>query len=154
MRGKLLRWAYRLYNLPGLVTKPVVFGVRILLVQDETVLLVRHTYQDHWFFPGGAVKPYETMMEAAVREAGEEAGAVPLAEPRLLGLYSWFHPVKSDHIAVFICDRYRLGQATDRWEIAERAVFPLNALPSKLWPGSERRIAEFREGRTPYVRIW
>ena len=39
------------------VTKPRMIGVRALLLdRDDRVALVRRTYLDHWYLPGGGVK--------------------------------------------------------------------------------------------------
>ena len=38
------------------VTKPRTIGVRaVLLDQDDRIALVRHTYTDAWYLPGGGV---------------------------------------------------------------------------------------------------
>ena len=61
--------AYRIYRLHWRVTRPLVLGVRLILIQDGQVLLVKHTYQPFWYFPGGLVQRGETLAQAAMREA-------------------------------------------------------------------------------------
>lgn len=39
---------YRASKLWWRLTRPITVGVRIFLVQDNRVLLVRHTYQNAW----------------------------------------------------------------------------------------------------------
>jgi 8-oxo-dGTP pyrophosphatase MutT (NUDIX family) len=150
----LLRIAYWLYRLQTYITRPVTLGVRVLLIQDERIVLVRHTYQDGWFFPGGALNRGETPRAAARREAREEAGAEILDEPQLLGLYSSTYAGKSDHVAVYVSRNFRIGTPTDRWEIAQCKLFPLDALPADLIPGSEQRIREALSGDGPFSRKW
>ncbi len=71
-------------------------------------------------------------MEAAAREAREEVGAELLEPPQLVGIFSYFGGGKSDHVAVYVCQKFRIGEATDRWEIAERKLFALDRLPPQL----------------------
>lgn len=150
----LFRLAYRLYALQWRITRPLIIGVRLILVQDGHVLLVKHTYQRHWYFPGGAVKRGETLVAAAQREAYEEAGVVLAAEPQLLGLYTSFLEGKSDHIAVFYATAYTQQPAPDRWEIAACRTFPLTALPPDLSPACARRLADYERQAGPYVGEW
>jgi len=57
----LVKMAYRLAQLYWFTVRPVTLGVRVLMVSDEKVLLVRHSYQQAWFLPGGGVKRGETV---------------------------------------------------------------------------------------------
>jgi 8-oxo-dGTP pyrophosphatase MutT (NUDIX family) len=54
-------WFFRFLNLARTVfwwiTRPVIVGVRVILARDGQILLVRHTYEDLWFMPGGGVVP-------------------------------------------------------------------------------------------------
>jgi len=149
-----VRLAYRLYRLHWRITRPFIIGVRIILVQEGKVLLVRHTYQHHWYFPGGAVKKGETLLTAAGREAAEEAGVTWRETPRLQGMYTSFYESKNDHIAVFVCENFVVGHATDRWEIDACHFFPLDALPADISPACARRLEEYRRGPGPYVGEW
>lgn len=150
----LLPWIYRLYRLSWRITRPLFVGVRIILVQDGQVLLVQHSYEHHWYFPGGAVKRGEILVDAAMREAQEESGVICLETPRLLGMYMNMYEGKNDHIAVFVCEQFQVGQATDRWEIAACQFFPLTALPADLALGCARRLQDYQNGPGPYVGKW
>ena len=47
------------------IGKPRTIGVRALLLdRDGRVALVRHTYADHWYLPGGGVKKGESIAAA------------------------------------------------------------------------------------------
>lgn len=129
MKFKLLSLAYLLYEWVTSFTHPIRLGVRLILLQDDQVLLVRHTYMSGWFFPGGGLKRFETPVQAATREAVEEAGAELLEQPKLVEITTHFSRHKSDHVAIYICRNFRLREATDRWEIAERKFFAVNKLP-------------------------
>lgn len=114
------------------VAQPVKLGVRIALVQDSNVLLVRHTYMWGWHFPGGSMNRFETPLEAAAREANEEVGVELLEPPTLVDFVTSYYGGRSDHVAVYLCRNFRVKPATDRWEIAECKFFALDALPPQL----------------------
>ncbi|MBI3976328.1 MAG: NUDIX hydrolase [Armatimonadetes bacterium] len=60
-------------------------NVRVILAQEERVLLVSDDRQEFWVLPGGLVGPGETLEAAAVREVEEETGLRARAQ-RLLYL--------------------------------------------------------------------
>lgn len=124
------------------LTKPLTLGVRLILAHEDAVVLVKHTYQRHWYLPGGGVQKGETLEEAAQREAAEELGA-ELTNLRLFGVYTNFYENKNDHVVVFSCDTFSYSGQSDH-EIAEINMFKMNALPDDLSPGSRRRIQEYQ----------
>jgi ADP-ribose pyrophosphatase YjhB (NUDIX family) len=138
---RLLYLAYRVFCF---IFRPVRTGVRVMMIQDGRVLLVRQSYVSGWFMPGGGVKRGETLDQAARREAREETGA-ELETLQLMGGYTNLTEWKTDHNIVFICTDYRITGKPDR-EIAEARDFPLDELPEGLWPGHRRRLEEFRSG--------
>ena len=149
---KLIFKASRLY---WRITRPLTLGVRLILLKEQSVLLVRHTYQtSHWFLVGGGVKRNENLTEAARREAREEVGA-NLGELALLGIYTNYFDYKSDHVVVFVCDDFMLSGSTDR-EIEKAEFFPLGNLPENLASGHRRRIQEYlkNNGNSPIVSMW
>jgi 8-oxo-dGTP pyrophosphatase MutT (NUDIX family) len=128
-------------------------GVRVMMIQDGKVLLIRQTYMPGWFMPGGGLKRGETLEQAARREAKEETGA-ELGEIRLLGAYTSFRDWKTDHNLVFVCEDYTIKGKPDG-EIAEVRYFALNELPEGLWPGHIRRVQEYLSGKTtPQFGEW
>lgn len=154
VRRGLLKFAYWGYGLRWRLLHPVTLGVRIMLIQDDTVLMIRHSYQDEWFFPGGGVKKGETLQEAAMREAHEEVGAVLLDQPWLQGIYANFRDGKNDHVALFVSDDYRLEKATDRWEIDEVRRVSLAKLAASATPTLRRRVEEYRSGARGLAEVW
>ena len=138
---RLLYLGYRLYCF---IFRPRTLGVRIMLIQNKQVLLVRQTYIPGWFMPGGGVKPGETLEQAARREVREEIGR-EMANLCLLGAYTHFGEDKSDHNALFLCTDFTFSGKQDR-EIAETRFFQLDALPEGLLPGHRRRLEEYRTG--------
>ncbi len=134
------------------LTRPHSAGVRVLLVQGERTLLVKHTYRPDWHMPGGGVDRGETLEQAARREAHEEVGAT-LGQVELLGVYTNFWNRRTDHVAVFVCRDFSVSEEHD-WEIDEVRWFPLDDLPEDLSPGTARRLAEYRAGERPGFGRW
>jgi ADP-ribose pyrophosphatase YjhB (NUDIX family) len=134
------------------LTRPVTLGVRLLPIQGDTVLLVRHSYQDAWFLPGGGVKRNETLEQAIRREAVEECGA-QLEHLELLGAFTHFYEYKNDHIILFLSQKFLLAGEPDH-EIERVGFFPLDLLPEDISPGSRRRIEGYQRGDLPAYGIW
>jgi len=149
----LARLLHNIERLRWYVTKPITIGVRLILVKDQTVLLVKHTYQRHWYLPGGGVRKSETLEEAARREAAEEFGG-KLGRLCLFGVYTNLYEHKSDHVVVFSCDDFTLTGEKD-YQIECCSFFRLDDLPSGVSPGSTRRIREYAsENDLPLVGVW
>ncbi|MBN1304825.1 MAG: NUDIX domain-containing protein [Anaerolineales bacterium] len=138
----LYKKAYPIFAFCLSISTPITIGVRLLLVKDRQVLLVKHVYQDGWYLVGGGAKRNETLEQTARREAYEEAGA-KLGEIRLFGIFSHFPEGRTDHIIVFVCEEFTFSGQSDA-EIDELRLFPLDQLPADILPGNSRRIAEYR----------
>ena len=95
----LLYFGFRIYCF---FFRPIRMGVRVMMIQDGKVWLVRQTYMPGWFMPGGGLKRGETLEQAARRETYEETGA-QLKKVTLLGAYTSFVDWKTDHGIVFLC---------------------------------------------------
>lgn len=146
--GKAARTVWR-------ITKPRTVGVRaILLDRDGRIALVRHTYMDHWYLPGGGVKKGESIDAALFREMAEEVGVTDARIERVLGVYHSRREGKDDHIVIFVAhagpDASAELRRTDLAEIAEAGWFAPEELPASLSPATARRITEYRQGVTGY----
>lgn len=129
-------------------SRPLTAGVRAI-VRDERghVLLVRHSYVDGWYLPGGGVERSETMLTALTRELDEEAGVLLRARPKLFGLYANFREFKSDHVALFLVEPGTYDHVPrTSFEIAEMGFYAPDALPEDTTPGTRARIRELTEG--------
>jgi len=135
-----------------LLLKPVSTGVRLLMVRDGQVLLVKHVYEPHWYLPGGAVEHQETLENAVRREALEETGAT-LHSLQLFGAYTNYERGKSDHVIVFLTHDFDLTCEGDD-EIEFCQFFPIDALPRGISPGSANRIREYLAGELGAYGDW
>ena len=136
------------------VRRPLLVGVRALVVRDDLVLLIRHrSGRQPWSLPGGGVKRNERLADAACREALEESG-MPVEIQHLLGIYDRFGGGVSNYIGVFVCTTVAEPAPPRSLEIAEARFFPLGALPNGTDDGSRRRVAEYLRAERGLARSW
>lgn len=138
MRIKL---AYSILQVYWFLVRPVTLGVRILLLKDGKFVLVKHSYQDAWYLPGGGVKRGETIEQAIHREANEECGA-RINQMRFLGVYDNLREYKNDHVVLFISEDFTIKKEGDD-EIEQVSEFDYQQLPENISPGSQRKIEAY-----------
>lgn len=132
---------------------PITLGVRLMLIKNDEIVLVRHTYREGWYLPGGGLKRKETFQDGARREAQEEAGA-GLGELQFWGIYSNLIGDTSDHEAVMLCASFELNGKSDH-EIAECRAFPLDKLPQGTVQGVRKCVQQYLDGNhQPNIETW
>ena len=136
MYFKILYFFYKIYCF---IFRPIRMGVRVIMVEEDKVWLVHHTYLSGWFMPGGGVKKWESLDQAARREAREETGA-DLGEMTFIGVFTSYVQWKTDHTAVFVCQDFKFVGKSDA-EIEELRQFGLNDLPGETY-GLHRLLLE------------
>lgn len=121
----------------------------IVLNTDAKVLLVKHTYQPHWYIPGGGVNKGETVKDALIRELKEEVGlTVNEDEPVLFGIYYHTYMNVPDYPVIYVVKNYS-ESAVDSGEIENIGWFSYEALPEMISPGTKRRLDEYFGKSTP-----
>lgn len=128
-----------------------------LIVENDDILLIQY-YTDstgvHYNLPGGGVDPGESVLEAVVREASEEAGVTVEVGP--LALVYEYEPLRNNvkfglkhHVHfIFACTRHpstEPGMPTipDAYQTGVRWV-PLDRLHSvELWPKITSHILDY-----------
>lgn len=118
-------------------------GVRIIVVRNNKIVLVRHWYAPGvWTLPGGGVEPYESVEAAAIREVREETGYTIKRIDGELGTYEGIN--SHDIVRVVIASDYEGGLKVvpDR-EIMKRGIFDLDKLPETTSPANRRRIEAY-----------
>ena len=148
----LIKYLYQASRILWLFIKPITVGVRLLMVKDGQVVLVKHVYEPFWYLPGGMVESGETLETAVQREAQEEVGAT-LHDLQLFGVYTNFLRGKSDHVVVFISQVFELTCEGDD-EIEYCRLYPLDMLPDQTSTGTANRIQEYLDGKIGIYGDW
>ena len=126
----LLNCAYPLLQVYWFLCRPSTTGVRCLLIKDEHILLIRHSYgSQNWTVPGGGVKAGESPVESAKREMFEEVG-ITLSHFLELGNIYFTHEYKKDTVWVFAASPTDYSFTIDETEIVQAQWFLLSELPS------------------------
>ena len=150
--NKILR---KLFHLYFLLKRPMTLGVRVLVENEKgEVLLVRHTYVEGWYLPGGGVETGDTMAQTVAKELREEVGFEILGEPKLLGIYKNSSASKRDHVAIYRAEDWReIEVFKPNREIAEIGFFAVDNLPESITAGNLKRIREIYHGE-PVSQYW
>lgn len=127
-------------------------GVRILLIRDNQVLLVKHTYRNGWYTIGGGVERKEPPRFAIERELKEEVGVSLLTPPKLFAVYHSRREKHDDYIVFYIGQNF-VQEAVQSPEIADSQWFPLEHLPEDATPATHRRVDEYL-GRRKITDSW
>ncbi|MEP0520000.1 MAG: NUDIX domain-containing protein [Hyphomicrobiales bacterium] len=126
-------------------SRGMTMGVRAMVCDEaDRVLLVKHTYVNGWYFPGGAIDPGEHAFDAVERELIEEAGIGLTGLPRMVSVFQNINTAARDHVVFFECPNWRQLHEPNvpNREIAEIGFFALEALPDDISPGTLRRLTE------------
>ena len=148
----LPKFIYRLNSAYWRIIKPTTVGVRIMLIRQNSILLVKHTYHDSWYLPGGGVKKGETFEQAIRREASEELDC-DLKCIKLFGVYNNFKEHKNDNIIIFYSNDFSVN-GKKSFEIEKYGYFPLDDLPDKISKGTYKRINEYLSGHISNFGLW
>ena len=138
------RFLYLGFKIYCFLFRPIRMGVRVVMIEDGKAWLVRHTYLPGWYLPGGGLKKWESLDQAARREAREETGA-ELGEITLLGIFTSYAQWKTDHTSVFLCKDFKFIGGSDA-EIAEIRSFPINELPESMYIVHRNLLKKYFEG--------
>lgn len=127
-------------------------GARILLINNNKILLVKHTYQSGWYTIGGGINRGETPIAAVQRELKEETGITLKSVPTLFSVYYSNFQKHDDYIVLYVGNEHI---QEDCWsvEILEKKWFDLDKLPPDVTPATKRRIDEYL-GKTTICDRW
>ena len=129
-------------------------GCGILIVNDkDQVLLQKRSDTGDWCIPGGALEPFETYEEAAIREIQEEVG-VTVTNLRLFGIYSGeerrIHYPNDDIVyslsVIFTSNEYDGIISDQDSEVLEHRFFGRAEIPEELFPADSRAIRDWKKG--------
>ncbi|MCS3648574.1 NUDIX domain-containing protein [Salinibacter ruber] len=145
---------YRVIRAYWWIRKPIVLGVRVLIFDKDRVLLVRHSYREGWFLPGGTPESGESLTATARREAKEETGLV-IQDLSLFGMYSELGSPASDHVAVFVASvpTNSVSDANFSAEIKEVRWVSSDKKPVSMIDQTEQIIRDWKDGLMGQYRV-
>jgi ADP-ribose pyrophosphatase YjhB (NUDIX family) len=148
LRHRLLQRGYLAFSR---ISRGMTLGVRAVLLDGGTVVLVRHSYLPGWYLPGGGVEPGETLGGALRREIREEAGAMLTGPAQLFAIYRNGEADRRDHVALYVCRDWTPvpGGWRRSAEIVALERFPCEALPAEATRATRARLAEVLGGMPP-----
>lgn len=128
-------------------SRGLTLGTRVAAIDGDRVFLVRHTYANGWYFPGGGVERGETARQAVERELMEEAGIRLDGEPRIHGVFLNEKIFPGDHVVAYVAERWSQVEVPyPSREIAEAGLFHRDELPEGTTAGTRRRLQEIFAG--------
>lgn len=145
-----------LAKIPRKIFHPTTIGIRAIILNEkkDAVLLVRLSYAEGWYLPGGKLKKQETITNGLKRELLEEINfRIDDSKLELFGIYNNFYEGKSDTIIVFVCSG-DMDEEKRNFEIEKQHYFRFDELPKSISPGSKRRIEEFLNNTKNIVGNW
>ncbi len=146
--SKFLR---KLFHTFFLFTRPMTLGVRVIVENDKReVLLVKHTYVEGWYLPGGGVETGETLAQTTTKELQEETGIEVLELPELISIHKNNSASKRDHVVLFKVMKWHQAEAfTPNKEIKEIGFFAIDDLPADITKGNLNRLQEVYFNQVP-----
>ncbi len=124
------------------VFQPNTYGVKAAVFNRfGDVLLVKLSYHDGWYLPGGGISRQEDAQAALMRELGEEVGIRNFTNIQEFGNYLNAKEGKKDHIVLFKMETDELPRPS-MGEVVEAKFFSNDSLPADTSPATRRRLEE------------
>ncbi len=149
---KVSRLRTRLFQGWFRLKRPMTLGVRGLVADSRGhIVLVRHTYTEGWYLPGGGVEKDETAHCALRRELAEEAGVALTRPAKLRGIFSNHHNFPNDHVLLYTVDMsgWKACDTDCAGEIEDICWVDPACPPDGTTPATRRRLDEWLAGAPP-----
>jgi 8-oxo-dGTP pyrophosphatase MutT (NUDIX family) len=130
-------------------------GVRVILMRDGRVVLIRHWFSPGiWTLPGGGIHKNETPNEAGKREIREEIGYTIRTFGGAVGVYQGRMGRKDSVIVLYTDDFEGSMRFVPNMEVMDRGLFEVEHLPLDISPANRRRIQAYAAGVRNEHGVW
>ena len=150
--GPLPRLAFRGHNAVLRLIRPVTLGVRMMILDWRPCLPGPPWLSSRLVSCRAAGSPAtRRWSRRRCAEAREEAAIEVLGGARFVGIYANLTREKSDHVALFLAERWRSPSwaGSGRRRSRNAAFFGIDALPEDTSDATRRRLAEVIDGHPP-----
>jgi 8-oxo-dGTP pyrophosphatase MutT (NUDIX family) len=134
------------------ISKPNTRGTKVVIVNEDKILLIKNTYGYGWTLPGGGIKTSEEPEQAAIREVFEEVG-ITIAEIIEVDIFTTNHQHKKDTIYAYCTKVQSQEYSLDTFEIETACWFKLNNLP-KVGPITKKIITAYESKNILFSEIF
>jgi len=124
------------------ITRPKTAGVKVVIIHENKILLIKTTYGYKYSLPGGGIKRNETPEAAIKRETREEVGIL-LNEVIELPSFVTHEEYKEDTVHSFYSEVKTRDCKLDLFEIDKAEWYPIDNLP-KTGPVTAKIINLFK----------
>jgi 8-oxo-dGTP pyrophosphatase MutT (NUDIX family) len=145
-----IKWYWKRFNIKT-------YGVRVLVTHKDSLILVRHWYNNLWVMPGGGIKKYETPEQAAIREIREEVGLNLNQLDYKLGTYSNTKEGKNDTVYCFVAELDSQIDIKKKFniEVSDILWCDFDKLPEGTSKATRERIKEYQNKEIlEDIRVW
>lgn len=150
----LLMAAQAVRTLYWAITSPTTRGGRaICLTPDDRIVLVRHSYTQGWFLPGGTIEAAEDSQTGMLRELSEEIGLVGHGTTQALFTVEQRPNFKRDQQTVFVV-RDAVLKPRLSLEIEAIGVFDPARPPADLHPSTRYKLDRWHSLEVGDNRNW
>jgi|GEM_PF-1439559 8-oxo-dGTP pyrophosphatase MutT (NUDIX family) len=153
---KIIKWlrVFIIYRLLNRTT----YGVRILLVDENKVFLIKHPYDNFWVLPGGGQKKNEDIFCTAKREILEEGQIEISGDLKKLGQYFNTEVYKKDYISIVVAEEWKNSNESkriiDKIEVQKTNWFSFDDLPIVSIATKERIKEYLNNDYSDELRDW
>ena len=119
-------------------------GARAIVIdKNGHVFLIKHSYVNDWYLPGGRVETGESALAGLARELAEEGNIKLTDVPHLFEVYFNSRVSRRDYVVLFVVREFRQnGPPRPNLDIVAHGFFSPDALPEDTSQATRARIAE------------
>ncbi len=149
----IYKLTHPLFRLYWKIFKPVTMGTKAIVINNNSVLLVKNINVSKWSLPGGKVDYGEIPEACILRELKEELSLDLTTVDFKLGEYVSEKEGKKDTVFVFVIN-LKNRDFKKMWELQDAEWVSLDNLPIDISPATLRRLNEYKQNVRDLISNW